>query len=354
MISRAEAQHDMLYSRLFVVIGLVVVPAYLWALMLFLPAGTIRFAIDNSSLNLLTQYVLAPLFFSIPWMLFIYFNRDRLAESVQHMNQTATIIPMRWKVFYGFNTVVILLFFVLPILSPILAVAGGVVLAGRVYFAVGSIREKRRRVKGLILFFLLLFFAGLPTLILIYFFSSYGTLSGVIVKAWSDHIDFIYSFSLCIGDALAVGSLIWFVYAGAAEFEFQTFGMYLTKTPAKLIRVFEFALFFVFAYVGLSYVWIPGVTQVALGGSEAAYRLSVINDVSLAIVAVIFLLSTVRGLRRRGEKNSAWGLIFLIAFLSIELFSRYIDYLPTVAVFSATALFLVMFFVSYRSVGPTW
>jgi hypothetical protein len=343
----------MFYSRLFVVIGLVAIPAYLWALMLFLPAGTIKFAIDNPTLNLITQFLLAPLFFSIPWILFAYFNRDRLAESVKHMNQTATVIPMRWKVFYGFNTLVILLFFVIPILSPVLAVAGGVVLAGRIYFAANSIRDKSSRVKGLILFFLVAVFAGLPVLILIYFFSSYGALSGIIVKAWSDHIDYIYSISLCIGDSLAVGSLIWFIYAGAAEFEFQTFGTYLTKAPAKIIRVVEFVLFIVFAYVGLSYIWIPGVTHVVLGGAAASGRLSIINGICLAIVAIIFLLSTVRGLRRKGERNSAWGLIFLIAFLSIEIFSHYINYLPTVAVLSATALFLGMFSISYRSVGPT-
>jgi hypothetical protein len=343
----------MLYSRLFIVLGLVAIPAYLWALMLFLPVGTIRFAINDLTLNALTQYALAPLFFSVPWVLFLYFNRDRLAESLKHMNQTATIIPMRWKVFYGFNTLVILLFFVIPILSPVLAVAGGVVLAGRIYFAAGSLKDKRRRAKALVLFFLLVFFAGLPTLILYYFFSSYGSLSGIIGQTWIGHIDYIYSISLCIGDALAIGSLLWFIYAGAAEFEFQTFGMYLIKTPAKLIRVFEFVLFIVFAYVGLQYIWIPGVIQVPLGGIEAPGRLSIINDICLAIVAIIFLLSTVRGLRRKGERNSAWGLIFLIAFLSIEILSHYINYLPTVAVFSATALFLVMFFISYRSVGPT-
>jgi hypothetical protein len=260
---------------------------------------------------------------------------------------------MRWKVFYGFNTLVVLLFFVVPFLSPILAVIGGVVLAGRIYFGASSIRNRGRRFKGLILSFLLVIFAGLPILILVSFFSSYGSLFAVIEKAWFDHIDFIYSVSLCIGDALAVGSLIWFVYAGAAEFEFQTFGMYLTKAPAKVIRVFEFALFFIFAYVGLSYIWIPGVTQVTLGGSAAASRLSIINDVCLAIVAIVFLLSASRGLRRKGERNSAWGLIFLIAFLSIYLFSQYLAYLPTVAVFGATALFLVMFFISYLSVGPT-
>jgi hypothetical protein len=352
-VGNVGAQQGMFYSRLFIVLGLAAIPAYLWSLMLFLPAGTIKFAIDNPALNLLTQFLLAPLFFSIPWTLFVYFNRDRLAESVQHMNQTATVIPMRWKVFYGFNTLVILLFFVIPILSPVLAVAGGVVLAGRIYFAAGSIRDKSRRMRGLILFFLLVVFAGLPTLILFYFLSSYGTLSGIIVKAWSEHIDYIYSISLCIGDALAIGSLIWFVYAGAAEFEFQTFGTYVTKTPAKMIRVFEFVLFIAFAYVGLSYIWIPGVTQVALGGTGASVRLSIINAICLAAVAIIFLLSTVRGLRRKGERNSAWGLIFLIAFLSIEIFSHYINYLPAVAVLSATVLFSVMFFISYRSVGPT-
>jgi hypothetical protein len=347
----------MYYSRLIISLSLVAVPAYLWVLLAYLSDKGIFLAIGDSTVRTLTQYFVAPLFFSIPWILFIYLNRNRLADTLRHMNETATVIPLRWRVFYGFNTLIILLFFVLPFFSPVLAVLGGVVLAGRIYFGSRSIKAKRKRTKTLILLLLLVVLGGLPTLVLMYFVSSYITLSGFIGPVWVNRIDYIYDLSLCIGDALAFGSLLWFIYAGAAEFEFQTYGMYVSRAPAKLIRLVEVGLFIIIAYIGLPYLWVPGVIQVPLGGAADLSTLRIINIVSLAIVGVIFLISTFRGLRRKGEKNSAWGLIFLLAFLAIEL-SRNLSSsnagsFQTIAVFGAAVLFSVMFFISFRKVGST-
>nr|MDO8135981.1 hypothetical protein [Candidatus Njordarchaeum guaymaensis] len=184
---------------------------------------------------------------------------------------------------------------------------------------------------------------------------TYIVVLGSIWGAWVINVQYIYAFSLCIGDALSVGSLLWFIYAGAAEFEFQTYGMYVSRPPAKLIRLFEAVFFLIFVYVGLlPYIqipqigWTPAVTDL-----NYSLLFFPINPICLAIVGIIFLMSTFKGLRRGGERNSALGLIFLIGFFSIELFIHLSWAYLTTALLGATALFLLIFFISFRKVGRT-
>jgi hypothetical protein len=339
------------YSRLGIVISLIGIPVYLLSLLWILYSNGVRFDIPNETLSVLTQFVTAPLFFSIPWLLFIYLNRERISDSVKHMAETSTIIPIRWRVFYGFTTLIVILALIVPFASPILAVAGGVVLAGRTYFSIESMKQKRRRVKALTVLLLLVFFAGLPTLLLIYFISSYSSLFSKVWGIWGENVGYVYLFSLCIGDALAVGSLLWLIYAGAAEFEFQTYGTYTTRPPAKFIRVLEIAVFAAILYFGRPF---PPISGISLGPDKDL--IGRVNLVCLVIVGIVFLISTFKGLRRPGSgRSSVWGLIFLIGFLAIELYWHYINYsetsiAPTVAVFGATILFLMMFFIGFLKV----
>jgi hypothetical protein len=342
------------YARLGIVALIIGIPVYLWGLLWVLFINGVTFNVPNENVSVLVQFVVAPLFFSIPWILFIYLDRDRVVASIKHMTETSSIIPIRWRVFYGFNTLIVIMALIIPFVSPILAVAGGVVLAGRVYFAIESMKQKRKRTKALIVFLLLVIFAGLPTILLIYFVSSYSTLFDRVWTIWENNVGYIYLFSLCIGDALAVGSLFWLIYAGAAEFEFERFGTYTTRPPAKFIRIFEVIFFALIFYFGRPFPPISGISS----GPDRSL-IGYVNLGCLAIVGIVFLISTFKGLKRPGSgRSSVWGLLFLIAFLSIELYWHYINYsetsvVPTVAVFGATILFLIMFLVSFRKVGQT-
>nr|MDO8100203.1 hypothetical protein [Candidatus Njordarchaeota archaeon] len=344
------------YSRLGIVLGIIVIPVYFWILAGILDLWKIDLAIQDATLALLARYLVAPLFFSIPWILFIYLNKDRMTEAIKHMTATTTAIPVRWRIFYGFNTLIVLLFFALPFFSPVLAIVGAAILAGRIYFAAEFIKGKRRRVKVLFLFLLLFVCGALPTVLLYNLVETYVGVLGSIWGAWVDYVPYIYAFSLCLGDALSVGSLLWFIYAGAAEFEFEAYGTYVTKPPAKIIRLFEAAVFSLFLYVGLlPYIQIPqiGWTPVVTDFNSSLLFFP-INPICLAIVGIIFLISTFKGLRRGGERNSAWGLIFLIGFFSIELFIHLSWAYLTIALLGATLLFLLIFFISFRKVGRTW
>jgi hypothetical protein len=339
------------YARLGIVALIIGIPVYLWGLLWVLSVNGVTFNVSNGTISALVQFIVAPLFFSIPWILFIYLDRDRVVASIKHMTETSSIIPIRWRVFYGFNTLIVILALIIPFVSPILAVAGGAVLAGRVYFAIESMKQRRKRTKAFVIFLLLVIFAGLPTILLIYFFSSYTTLFDKVWAVWGNNVGYIYLFSLCIGDALAVGSLFWFIYAGAAEFEFERFGTYTTRPPAKFIRIFEVILFAAILYFGRPFPPIYGISS----GPDKDL-IGYVNLACLAIVGIVFLISTFKGLRRPGSgRSSVWGLVFLIAFLSIELYWHSSNYgtsaAPTLAVFGATILFLIMFFISFRKVG---
>jgi hypothetical protein len=350
----------MQYSRLGVALGTVGILVYFWTLAALVDLWGIGSVLGTSVFYWPTRLFVAPLFFSIPWVLFIYFNRDRLADAIQHMSETTTIIPVRWRVFYGFNTLIILLFFALPFFSPVLAVLGGAVLVGRIYYGRESVRGGGRRKKTLFIVVLSAIFVGIPLILLARIITPYVDALGSIWSSWEFNVPIIYVFSLCLGDALAVGSLIWFIYAGAAEFEFRTYGTYSTRPPARLIWVFESVLFLVFVYFGvLLYVQIPqlGWTPAGVDPFQSVV-MNYVNPICLAIVGIIFLVSTFRGLRRSGERNSAWGLLLLIGFFAIEIVLRLTGGLGragvlTVVLFGASALFLLMLAVSFRRVSHT-
>jgi hypothetical protein len=350
----------MQYSRLGVVVGTAGIIVYFWTLAALVDLWGIESVLGSSVFYWPTRLFIAPLFFSIPWILFMYFNKDRLADAIQHMSETTTIIPVRWRIFYGFNTLIILLFFALPFFSPVLAIVGGAVLVGRIYYGRESIRAGGRRKKVLFIVLLSAIFVGVPLILLIRIITPYVDALGSIWSSWEDNVPIIYVFSLCLGDALALGSLIWFIYAGAAEFEFRTFGTYSTRPPARLIWVFESVIFLVFVYFGvLLYVPIPQIGWSPVGGDPfRSVVMTYVNPICLAIVGIIFLISTYRGLRRSGERNSAWGLLLLIGFFAIEIVLRLTSGLMiagvlTIVLFGASALFLLMLVASFRRVGRT-
>jgi hypothetical protein len=348
----------MRYSRLAVAFGAIGILAYFWVLAALADLWGIAIALAGSVFYWPTRLFVAPLFFSIPWVLIIYFNRDRLADAVQHMTETTTIIPVRWRIFYGFNTLIILLIFVLPFFSPVLAVVGGVVVVGRIFFGWEFIRGGGLGRKAILIVLLSAIFVGVPAILLIGIISPYIGALGRIWSSWESNVPTIYVLSLCLGDALAIGSLIWFIYAGAAEFEFQRYGMYSAKPPAKFIRLFEAVLFLVFVYFGvLLYFPIPQIGWNPVSGYIMDSIIArYVNWICLGLVGVIFLVSATKGLRRSGERNSAWGLILLIGFFAIQAVISLTDALTaasvlTIVLFAASALFLIMLAVSFRRVG---
>ncbi|MEM1658771.1 MAG: hypothetical protein QXK94_07050 [Candidatus Jordarchaeales archaeon] len=285
-------------------------------------------------LNMAINYIFAPLFFSLPWLLFAVISHERIIKTLQLLDTTTTIIPLRYRIFYGFNTLLLVALFVLPVLFPVLSVVSSVILAGRVLNASEWFWEQKRLVKLAVSLITFAAICGGPIyLVSIYYLEKLHVfIINWFWDLWVNNIVVTYTITMCIVDALAVGSVVWLFYAGSAEFEARTFGVALTKPPYKAIAVLETVFFLLFAYIGLPYLYIPGVIpRYIVWGSNPSLLYERINYVCLGIISLVTIIGSVRGLKARKFNFSIFGLIVAGSFLCLDMAAG--GYLKTLAVF---------------------
>ena len=64
------------------------------------------------------RYFLIPVIFAFPWILFVFIFRERTINASEIMNAKGNLIPLRWRMLYGFNTFIILSFLgILPVFA---------------------------------------------------------------------------------------------------------------------------------------------------------------------------------------------------------------------------------------------
>ncbi len=269
------------------------------------------------------NYFLIPLFFSLPWFLFIVLSRERLLKTFEVLDNTTTIVPLRYRIFYGFNTLLLFCFFVLPTLSPVLSILAGVILAGRALNTSRWFWRQGRVVRGITALTVFTLICGIPVYLaaLYYLEGIHVFFANWLWDSWVNNMVVTYTLSMCIVDALALGSVIWLIFAGAAEFEAKTFGVAITKPPYRAIALFEAAAFLLLAYVGLPYIYIPGwPPYYVVWGSNPRFLYDYVNYVCLGIISLVTLICMVRGVRRgRGVNPSLIGLLIAGGFLGVDM-----------------------------------
>jgi hypothetical protein len=150
-----------------------------------------------------------PLIFAFPWALFFTIFRERTVNAWNAMKVKTSIIPLRWRMFYGFNTIIVISFFILPFFSPALAVFAALVLTWRIVYHSDFIWQKTESVRLLYGALLFIVIAALPLYLLIIWFQYYlGSVAATILATWVDWFPIFYFVSICIVDALAIGALL--------------------------------------------------------------------------------------------------------------------------------------------------
>ncbi|MHA2322869.1 MAG: hypothetical protein ACXACG_14600 [Candidatus Thorarchaeota archaeon] len=125
---------DWLATRVAVVLLAIIGPIYFFLLMFFIPEMT---PFGDTMLDWLFHYIAVPIVFSAPWLGLIYYQRFRLANTVYIMDDTISSVPLRWRVFYGINAAFVLMLFVLPMTTPLLAIILGLFVAGTAFYRIG-------------------------------------------------------------------------------------------------------------------------------------------------------------------------------------------------------------------------
>ncbi|MFX1563336.1 MAG: hypothetical protein ACFFDP_08520 [Promethearchaeota archaeon] len=286
-----------------------------------------------------------PLIFTFPWVLFFAIFRERTVNAWNAMKVKTSIIPLRWRMLYGFNTIIVISFFILPFISPPLAVFAALVLAWRIVYHSDFIWQKGPTTRILYGGLLFAIIAALPCYLLIIWFQYYlSYIAAVILATWIEWFDVFYFVSICIVDALAIGALLHLSYGtldpkGNVRME--------KGTIIWTIRSIEF-IFAGFLLLLVSPYWTPlgfGIGHLDPLGLNVGL-ITYINWACLALICMVYFVKICVGIR--GDTSiSLLGVLLAAAFLLVELFQTFNIVLKGVLVVSSSLFFVIGFLISF-------
>jgi hypothetical protein len=334
---------EWLMTRVTVVLLAIVGPIYFFLLMLFIPQMS-PFA--DTTLNILFHYLAAPIVFSLPWVGTIYYQRYRLANTVHIMDETITAVPLRWRMFYGANALFVLMLFVLPLATPIIAIIEGLLVAGRVFYLIGFGKLGGGKPAAALGVIAALALCVLPAFVMMEFIPGYMAVWEIILRTWEDFwVNVASGVAQCLVNALSIGAPIYFIYFGAQEYDRGLYGEVYTKTPTTRIKLGELVIFLVFVIMYLPPIPTPIGIIPFLDLSYLFQRY--INWISLGIVVIMVLVRMKLKVKRDTTMGGASNIFVVGLFLVVELFFKTNLILITAIIWLAFLIYGGLAAVSY-------
>ncbi len=298
------------------------------------------------------RYVIMPLVFAFPWVLFIFIFQERTTNAFSTLSEKTTIIPFRWRLFYGFNTLIVVSFFLFPFISPPLAVFAALVLAWRIVFHSEFIWNKGPGARLLYTALLFCLLAALPVFLLIFWFQQFLLyIAPLIFTTWFALVDPIYFVSCCLVNALAVGTLFHLTY-GTLDAK----GRVLKEKGGIvwfiwILEAIIAGLLFVFVnpwFDPLNFGF-SGFDPLLIGGTIGF--IFYINMVCLALVVITYITKFCAGIQSE-TKLSIFGILFLFPFVLVELFRNFdIFLLKEILIVGSSLIFVIAYVISFFAVS---
>jgi hypothetical protein len=343
-VGAAPVKPNWLMTRVVVVLIAIFAPIYFFVLVYVLPFQMAPF--ENSLYNLLFHYLLVPTVFSATWVLLIYFNRYRLANTVHLMQETTTAVPLRWRVFYGLNAAFVLMFFILPMVTAPLAIIAGLVVAANVFYNAALGRLGENKIAVLLAVVIAIVLCILPFLIMIEFIPNYLDVWNSILSAWTG-LGFmvVYGIAQCLVNALSFGAPVHFVYYAAEEYDRGLYGQVYTKTPSNKIRISQAILFLVFVVLYLPPIPTPLGT---IPFADMSWLFTgYINWMSLGIVGIMILVRRYFQVESETTLGSTSNIVVVALFLIVEIFFKTDLLIITIVIWLAFFLFAAVIIANY-------
>ncbi len=319
-----------LLNRILIFLAALLTPAYFITLLFLSNTQAISFTlIPNIYLNIFFNFIVTPIILSSPWLILLYNFKNRLANMFSVWAEKISIVPLRYLLFYGLNTLAVAGFFILPYISPILSVFTAIVVSWQLIAGREELWVKDRKIivaVSVMIFSALLF---LPVLISYFFYQSYLPLSVWILETWQSAVGYIYAFSIWVVNSLTIGSTVWFTYNLIAKRKISD-----AFTESNIwIRILELVLIIIFAYF-----WIPQL-------GNMSYVIDYINIVSLFLMAVLIILK----LRYKvtGGSFSLVGVIVAGGFIAVDLLYRFNFIILTGSLVFTSIIFLSSFIYAF-------
>ncbi|NHJ46664.1 MAG: hypothetical protein FK733_02640 [Asgard group archaeon] len=294
-----------------------------------------------------------PLFFSLPWVAFLFIDRNRVAETFENMGRAMRKVSLGLNLFYSISALIVFVFFILPFGSPIIVVFASFGLIPWI------IKKKTGRKLPLWLVFIPgLLLAAIPIVLAIGFCTNYASIWNNLWALWSGsgastgtvleraglvHYMWGFGYSVAIGAVFA--GFTHFVYEGASYMD------RFTEKPKGLLYIVEFV---VAAVVFTLYMIFPTIERT---GEIMFY---VISGIAIFVGIAEFLLRFFRKRRRSDKDNVPIGaLAMLPLFVAVDLVRLAGDNVVRNAAITAAlglvcVVYLVIFLLAYSYAGETY
>ena len=325
-------------SRLVILISIIILPIIIFLIFAFADF-TLWFS-DNSTLNFWIIKILCPLVFSISWLFFIILFATRLSNTIESMDKTVAVIPIRLKLFFGANALFILFIFVLPLITPLIAILSFVSIAWRLSFRKEAWEDAK---VPLFTKILMVLFSILPIICSIIIIPQYLILAIFIWEdIWVPFLPFLFRISYAIYTALAIGSLfILIANKGVSEYE-QILQEPQSEATIWYIRIFEIFLFVFFLFLE--------------GFFTGFQRFEIINIFYYAgffIGIIVAVINFFNG-KRKSTSFKSYFLGYLLAaiFMAANLFvaADWSYWIQMVSLILSATVFIFIFFYTFMTI----
>ncbi len=311
-------------SRLIVLVQILVIPIYFFAFVwIYMPDVSILSLGDESSRFLVDG--LAPIIFSLPWLYGTFIYRYKFANAYSKMGEAVGQLPLTFRIFYTFNLFLVLIYFVFPIFSPLLAIISVILISS---FVARMVSKDEENPNKLVRFLLLILLFPLTVLITIGFYSELPEIWEVLGDSWFDNLDTFFGAGLILADSIAIGSLLWLLYEGASQVD-------------PTIKIPEIRISFIVAIIFAIGSYLYWYTDV---------NVDPLHIVGLTIASFVFLIRWKKGLKKETTKStmSIIGLLTMPLFIGAEFLRRYSDVARTSVIAFASIIYFIIFLIAWK------
>ncbi|MEQ9714544.1 MAG: hypothetical protein ABGF52_03295 [Candidatus Asgardarchaeum sp.] len=330
---------EIFYAKLLTLILALLTPIYFIILVFIIPEignVVVPLPIPETAIKILTALVI-----SFPWIFLIYELRNILPEAFIELKNTTSLIPLKWKIFYGVNALIVATFFIIPLVTPLFTIVMCFIIAGRIVSHLIDIEKHGKLIWILWSIFSTILLLTLGYFIAILVFSNMVGIVFSLIVVWYQHIEIIAALSIWVANSLAYGSLIEIIFLYKIHKEIDIIGMKTTDVPYHAIRIFELCFFLTLAVIWLYFSELRDVI------------FFYINNIALAIVIMVFVFGTVSGMKKKKMQTSFIGILVAAVFVSIYIYQQLNLIAITIILIISSFMFYILFAYSILKIRKT-
>lgn len=315
--NRTIGKREFKLSRILVVLALIIIPTAFF-LLYFAYTDVFDFSFVPAWGGSIFLRWATPISFTVGWVFIILLFKNRIAGTIDKVDESFRVIPSRYKIYYGITAIIAFLGIVVPFITPVICILAFASFG----FQLSTMRkdwdESDKTPKWA--YITMALFAVFPLLLALAAYEDIYELSVNIWNFYRNHVLFgtegtlleiLYRISMSLATAITIGSLITLIKLGVSEYEQAEIKAEREDLHIGWVRVIEFFLFALFITIEM--------LRIAYGIDSLKILMQIIYWIGLAIVLFITFVNLLRGRSQPDFRRNFFGYLLTAVLMGLNL-----------------------------------